>query len=129
MKQNSRRFLLFSLFLLIAQLTFAQEKEIQGTVTSKADGSPLLFLSFVENCFKHGLKENDKIKIVINFKVVAKRYLEFTIVNSFNPSLVKSDGIGNVNARRRLKLLYANDFIMESKVSDDSYNLFLKIPI
>jgi len=41
MKQNSRRFLLFSLFLIITQLTFAQEKEIQGTVTSKADGSPI----------------------------------------------------------------------------------------
>jgi len=86
-------------------------------------------LSFVENSFKHGLKENDKIKIEMNFEVVAKRYLEFTIVNNFNPSLIKSDGIGNVNARRRLKLLFANDFVMDSKVTDDNYNLFLKIPI
>ena len=65
----------------------------------------------------------------MHFEVVDKKYLEFTIINDFNPSLIKTNGIGNINARRRLKLLFANDFIMESKVLDNNYNLFLKIPI
>ena len=41
MKQKLQRFCLFSLFIFITQLTFAQEKEIKGTVTSKIDGFPI----------------------------------------------------------------------------------------
>lgn len=41
MKQTLRKFIFFSFLLLTAQITFAQEKEIKGTVTSKADGIPL----------------------------------------------------------------------------------------
>ena len=41
MKQKLQRFCLFSLFIFITQLTFAQEKEIRGTVTSKIDGFPI----------------------------------------------------------------------------------------
>jgi len=41
MKQNLRVLFLFSFFLLSVQYSFAQEKEITGTVTSKSDGMPL----------------------------------------------------------------------------------------
>ncbi|MFG6687453.1 SusC/RagA family TonB-linked outer membrane protein [Mariniflexile sp. HNIBRBA6329] len=41
MKQTLRTIFLFSFLLFTAQVTFAQEKEITGTVTSKADGIPL----------------------------------------------------------------------------------------
>lgn len=40
MKQNLRALFLFSFLLLTVQLSFAQEKEIIGTVTTKADGEP-----------------------------------------------------------------------------------------
>lgn len=40
MKQNLRALFLFSFLLLTVQLSFAQEKEIKGTVTAKADGEP-----------------------------------------------------------------------------------------
>jgi sensor histidine kinase YesM len=119
-------------FIDIECLRFGDRIESQLDITGDIEDvlvPPLLFLSFVENCFKHGLKENDKIKIEMHFEVVDKKYLEFTIINDFNPSLIKTNGIGNINARRRLKLLFANDFIMESKVLDNNYNLFLKIPI
>jgi sensor histidine kinase YesM len=119
-------------FIDIECLRFGDRIDSQLDITGDIEDvlvPPLLFLSFVENCFKHGLKENDKIKIEMHFKVVDKRYLEFTIINNFNPSLIKSNGIGNTNARRRLKLLFANNFIMESKVIENNYNLFLKIPI
>lgn len=41
MKQNLRILFLFSFLLFTAQIIFAQEKEIKGTVTSKAEGIPL----------------------------------------------------------------------------------------
>lgn len=41
MKQNLRTLFLFSFLLLTVQISFAQEKEITGTVTSKTDGIPI----------------------------------------------------------------------------------------
>lgn len=41
MKQNLRTLFLFSFLLLTVQFSFSQEKEITGTVTSKADGIPI----------------------------------------------------------------------------------------
>ena len=119
-------------FIDIECLRFEDRIESQLDITGDIEDvqvPPLLLLSFVENCFKHGLKENDKIKIVMNFEVVDRNYLEFTLTNNFNPNLAKSNGIGNTNAKRRLKLLFSNDFKMESKVIGDTYSLFLKIPI
>ncbi|WP_296355688.1 sensor histidine kinase [Winogradskyella sp.] len=92
---------------------------------------PLLFLSFVENCFKHGLKENDHIFINISFRVIENKYLEFILKNNFNPNANKDgkQGIGLNNAKRRLNLLFLNNYKMESKIEDSNYILFLKIPI
>ncbi len=106
------------------------EMDIIGDIED-VEVPPLLFLSFIENCFKHGLKENDKIKISMSFKVVKKKYLEFRLVNNFNPNAnhESASGIGIVNAKRRLKILFANDFILETKVQESTYNLFLKMPI
>ncbi len=92
---------------------------------------PLLFLSFVENCFKHGMKENDKLKINMNFNVLNNGYLEFTIINSFNPEASQDiiSGIGNQNAKRRLNLLFSNNYVLESEIEGENYKLFLKIPV
>ena len=119
-------------FIDIECLRFEDRIESQLDITGDIEDvqvPPLLLLSFVENCFKHGLKENDKIKIGMNFEVVDRNYLEFTLTNNFNPNLAKSNGIGNTNAKRRLKLLFSDDFKMESKVIGDTYILFLKIPV
>ena len=38
---------------------------------------PLLFLPFIENCFKHGVKENDHIEVEISFENVRNKKLIF----------------------------------------------------
>ncbi len=94
---------------------------------------PLLILSFVENCFKHGLKENDRLEIKMDFKIIDKDYLEFTLSNNFNPDSNKKEnegfGIGIANAKRRLYLLFYNNFTLETNVKEDIYSLSLKIPV
>ncbi|WP_299886115.1 sensor histidine kinase [uncultured Lacinutrix sp.] len=118
----------------IEKMRFYDRIESELNITGEIEDvnvPPLLFLSFVENCFKHGLKENDNIFIKMSFKVVEKKYLEFILENNFNPNANKEgkEGIGLNNAKRRLNLLFLNDFIMESKIEGNTYNLFLKIPI
>ncbi|SFZ90364.1 Histidine kinase [Flaviramulus basaltis] len=106
------------------------EMDITGNIED-VEVPPLLFLTFVENCFKHGLKENDNIKINMSFEITNSHYLKFKLTNNFNPNVSYEDreGIGIRNTERRLKLLFANDFVLESSIKDNLYNLFLKIPV
>ncbi len=118
----------------IEHIRFKDRVESEMNITGDIEDTevpPLLFLSFIENCFKHGLKKNDKIKIIMNFEIVNDNYLEFKLVNNFNPNAnhENKDGIGIANAKRRLKLLFFNNFILETKINGDTYNLFLKIPV
>lgn len=106
------------------------EMDITGDIED-ADVPPLLLLSFVENCFKHGMKDNDHLKINMSFDMSNKGYLEVTILNNFNPKATKAEtnGIGIENAKRRLMLLFSNNFVLETKVERDTYLVFLKIPV
>jgi len=92
---------------------------------------PLLFLSFVENSFKHGLKNNDILSMSISFNTIHNKYLEFNLKNTFNPDVKKAQkhGIGIINTKRRLKLLFNKDYKLKTKIKDNTYILYLKIPI
>ncbi|MFK5878651.1 MAG: histidine kinase [Flavobacteriaceae bacterium] len=92
---------------------------------------PLLFLPFIENCFKHGVKNNNDVKIKIEFKNIDNQFLEFRVQNTFvdNPINKERSGIGNKNVRRRLELLYNTNFTLTTNVSVDCYKVYLKIPI
>jgi len=118
----------------IERLRFKDRVESEMDITGNIEDvevPPLLFLSFIENCFKHGLRENEKIMINMDFEIVNKNYLEFKLTNNFNPNANQDNkqGIGIANAKRRLNLLFFNDFVLETKIIDDTYNLYLKIPV
>lgn len=91
---------------------------------------PLLFISLVENTFKHGGLNNKNLKIKINCKVLDNK-LHFEVLNNFVISQ-KNDpkgGIGLVNTKKRLKLIYKNDFILEHKTKLNYYIISLQIPV
>jgi LytS/YehU family sensor histidine kinase len=118
----------------IMRLRFNESIECETDITGDIEDvevPPLLFLSFIENCFKHGLKDNDEVKIKMSFEIISKDYLEFILINSFNPesNVTNKDGIGIVNTKRRLSLLFGSDYILETSIKNDTFNLFLKIPI
>lgn len=121
-------------FVDIERLRFENRVECEIDITGDIEDievPPLLLLSFVENCFKHGLKDNDKVLINMSFEVIDKHYLEFKLSNNFNPSanISSKHGIGIANSKRRLNLLFFNDYILETNVKENIYNLYLKIPI
>jgi two-component system LytT family sensor kinase len=80
--------------------------------------APMIFIPFVENAFKHGVSATQQsyIDIVLAQK---DKQLELTIHNSIikdnSVSLDKSSGIGLVNTRRRLDLLYAGKYKLDMK--------------
>lgn len=92
--------------------------------------APMLFIPFVENAFKHGLKNivTPGIDISlncdngnINFEVV-NRYSELEDQNKDATS-----GIGLINTKKRLELLYQNKFKLDISKDDGIFKVSLKI--
>lgn len=103
--------------------------EIVGDI-DEIEIPPLLFLPFIENCFKHGIANNDDIKVNICFKI-KDNHLLFNVTNTFDPSNNKNlkHGIGIENVRRRLQLLYGNNFTLETKIEKSKFKVRLQFPI
>lgn len=91
---------------------------------------PLLFISLIENAFKHGGANNKNLKIKINFKVVNSR-LEFEIINNFviSPPPKSKKGIGLSNTKKRLKLIFKNNFIIQQMVKFNFFIIKIQIPL
>ncbi len=93
--------------------------------------APLLFISLVENAFKHGVSSNRTSKIDI-------RLLQNTdelIFNCGNTNFPKDDadrsgsGIGLENTRRRLELMYAGRYTWEQSLEGDIYHVKITLKI
>lgn len=107
--------------------------EVNGRVTDQQI-APLMFIPFLENSFKHGLNnqiEKGFINIVMN---VDEQQVHFFIENSKadripTPTHRRSGGIGLVNVKRRLNLLYPEDYELEIEDSPKTYavNLFIDL--
>jgi two-component system LytT family sensor kinase len=91
---------------------------------------PLLFISLIENAFKHGGVNNEKLKIKINFRVVDSN-LQFEIINNFviSPPLKQKKGIGLSNTKKRLRLIYKNNFIINQMIKFNFYIIKIQIPL
>lgn len=109
--------------------TIKSELNVTGNINN-ITVPPLLFLPFIENCFKHGAKNNDNTKLTINFEK-NNAYLFFRVTNNFNLNY-KADtkhGIGIENVNRRLKLLYNDNFSLQTTVTNSTYAVYLKLPL
>lgn len=91
---------------------------------------PLLFISLIENAFKHGGYNNRNLKIKINCKIV-NNTLRFDIINNFvlSQSFNSPKGIGLTNTKKRLKLLFKNNYVLEHTIKFNYYIVQLQIPI
>lgn len=92
---------------------------------------PLLFISLIENAFKHGGINNDNLKIQINCKTINGSKLDFEILNNFvlSQKVKEKKGIGLANIRKRLNLLFESDYILKQKIKLNYYIIQLQIPI
>ena len=78
--------------------------------------APMIFLPFVENAFKHGVSatKTSHIDIVILQKdSLLDLTVKNSIINDNSVSLDTNSGIGLVNTRRRLDLLYPGKYKLE----------------
>lgn len=90
---------------------------------------PLLFISFIENAFKHGVSYMQETEIDINLSE-SDGWIQFDCTNTIPATaLSKSDkgGVGLANVRRRLDLLYGDKYSLQID-EDKRYSVKLIIP-
>ncbi len=92
--------------------------------------APMLFIPFVENAFKHGLKNivAPGIEITLNCK---DGNINFEVVNRYGLHEIQNkdatSGIGLANTKKRLELLYPNKHMLEIRKSSGIYKVNLSI--
>lgn len=91
--------------------------------------APMLLIVFIENAFKHAKNSADeRIFIDILLKVEDSRLL-FNIRNSKGVAedACKSSGLGLVNVKKRLELLYPEQYQLEIQATEAFYEVTLKL--
>jgi two-component system sensor histidine kinase AlgZ len=93
--------------------------------------APLIFITFLENAFKHGVSNNNAeawVNIHIQIQGTACTY---TVENSKLPqkstSSLEKSGIGLLNVQRRLDLSYPGQYALEVQDEADRYFVQLKL--
>ncbi|MDB4292976.1 histidine kinase, partial [Maribacter sp.] len=98
--------------------------------------APFILMPFVENAFKHVSQNKEQknwLKIKLNFSGTG---VQFEVANSISPlGYSKSDttfensGIGLKNVKRRLDLVYPNQYELEIEKTAVSYRVFLQLSL
>ena len=92
--------------------------------------SPLIFISLIENAFKHGISGDKPSFIDISLKEHPDGKVEFVSRNSYFPkseSDKSGSGIGLELVKRRLELLYPGSYLWRTGIEDDVYTTVLVI--
>lgn len=93
--------------------------------------APLLFISLVENAFKHGV--NARYPSFVNAGMsYADGVITFRCANSLferQGSDHIGSGIGLENMKRRLELLYPGKYAYEQKADNDTYTVEVKLQV
>jgi hypothetical protein len=93
---------------------------------------PLLFISFIENSFKHGVSYREPSSL--SFKLIQNSdSLEFIAENTISAyksseSIIHHGGIGLENIKKRLDLLYGRDYHLIISNNEQKYTVKLIIP-
>ncbi len=108
-------------------INFIMEGEVEGQKIA-----PLMFIPFIENSFKHGISNQLTAGYVNIYLEIEKQKVNIIIENSKTTSMPaaggkKSGGIGLVNVRRRLDLLYPNLHELTIKEDPNTYTVKLCI--
>jgi two-component system LytT family sensor kinase len=94
--------------------------------------APMIFLPFVENAFKHGVSATLQSHINITIEQngnVLELTVKNSIINDNSISLDTNSGIGLVNTRRRLDLLYPDKYKLDISElnADNEYTVHLTL--
>lgn len=119
----------------LMRLRFTDKVEvvfIKPTIIPKVEVPPMLFISFLENAFKHGISYQQNS--YIHFRLsVTDNLIQTNITNSkhINNQRPKTQfsGIGLTNIKKTLELHYDKDYSLKILDNESSFEVQLTFPI
>ena len=95
--------------------------------------TPLIFITFLENAFKHGVSNSNpgswvKIKLQLEGKDCIYE-IENSRAGSVKPESGEKSGIGLQNVTRRLELSYPGRHVLEVRDNPETYKVTLKLKL
>lgn len=104
-------------YVALMRIRLADDVDVDLKINIPAENNfsiaPMLFISLIENAFKHGVSPNRKSFIHIDFSLTNNNKLKCSISNSYFPkteSDMAGSGIGLENLQKRLYLLYPDNY-------------------
>jgi hypothetical protein len=116
-------------YIALEKLRFNETLDITFTTKNISDSAtiaPMLLLPFIENSFKHGSIKNGLLTIKIEVSCT-ESYIYFSIENSLANATETSNGIGLENLKKRLSLLYKDNYQLNITKLDDVFKVKLKL--
>lgn len=105
--------------------------ELEPVTDEQIKVAPMLLIVYIENAFKHAKNTTDqKILVQISLKTWNGVIL-FNIKNTYSQqqrkTFDKHSGLGLVNAKRRLEVLYPNQHVLHIEANNNIYNVNLQL--
>ena len=94
---------------------------------------PNLFTTFVENAVKHSIDVSDGEAWIRIDLFLETNHLSFSCTNSKDPAFISSDqkhsGLGLINIKRRLNLLYNDTYTLDTLSTTNQFAITLQLPL
>ncbi|MDO4164219.1 MAG: histidine kinase [Bacteroides sp.] len=128
-----------NLYVELMRIRYSHNVHIELTVPRQSTNSiyipPLLFVSFVENAFKHGISYRNESFVSVKVDIEGQDIL-FRCTNSNHSRDDKKPlcddphhGVGLENIKKRLQLLYDDRYTLTIQDLPERYDVLLVIPI
>jgi two-component system LytT family sensor kinase len=100
--------------------------EVNGEITNQYI-VPLLLISFIENAFKHGIANDPVMPISLKINLEEGKLYFFIQNKKHSHNRDASGGIGLMNVKRRLDLLYPGKYNLNIRDEADTYTVQLSL--
>ncbi len=114
-------------------LTVSIESDTDASLLNRIFLPPNLFTTFVENAVKHSVNISGEAAYIRISITITDNRLYFVCINStdpaYTPSNGKNSGLGLANIKRRLELLYRDNYVLSINSGENEYNVTLTIPL
>lgn len=117
-------------FISINQLRFGNRLQVKLEIAGSLQFRmimPLLLITFVENCFKHGELLDPKNPVLIRLEVDQEKLSFHTHNRKKEGHKEKSTGIGLANTRKRLELMYKERYVLRVEDTPGTYSCQLTL--
>lgn len=100
-------------------------------LSERYEVSPLLFISLIENAFKHGISATQSSEIFFNLSVIDNKVRFFSENTNYpkNEKDKSGSGIGLLNLKKRLEITYPGNYNFQTKAEGNIFSVLLEINI